>query len=457
MNLVFLNNYCFEQNIPGNTHIRCVPVDYVDEYPEFVMDGHNFVDDILLLPSKQWIILPCVAESIAFDEKETQTKHGPLTTPSIAAFIPSDTPNIAQVTNFMKSKEWIVLIHYKSGDVKVIGDMEAPARFGSSLTNSNDNKSKGYSINFFSSSKAKTFFIQSELPSDGGGDCAPATYQLTLEGEPITGASGSISSGTSAPIAIDDFLPEVDPVEISVNGDLEVTAAAGSSSNITTINQSSAPIVPMNVNVAGNNIEIQVNVPAPSGIAYFEPNAGSEPPQTYGNYDDFWRHQNNAFKVDMPVYPAYYQELDLAAGINAWTTLKYPNIHGTFSRFTRVDGNTTPLSGNEINVPIRDHLTRREWMRIDSISRTWQAHLNFVFALGYFLPSQREFISVRRNNQSTIVMLNNNMHVSGQGQVFGTTDVANITASLGANNAAVPYSSYDKATSRVTSIVCKIF
>jgi hypothetical protein len=455
MNLVFLNNYCFEQNIPGNTHIRCVPVDYVDEYPEFVMDGHNFVDDILLLPGKQWIILPCVAESIAFDEKETQTKHGPLTTPSIAAFIPSDTPNIAQVTNFMKSKEWIVLIHYKSGDVKVIGDMEAPARFGSSLTNSNDNKSKGYSINFFSSSKAKTFFIQSELPSvgGGGGDCAPATYQLTLEGEPISGASGLIPSGTSAPIAIDDFVGACDPVEISVNGDLEVTAAAGTSSNITTINQSSAPVVPMAVNVTGNNIEIKVNVPAPSGIAYFEPNDMAYPLPSFADYDDGWRVTNNLFKYPKPTYPIYFQTLDNAAA-DPSRTLLYDNIHGTKDRFTLVDG--TPVSSlGSTGIPIRDHLTRREWIASAITARPWLDLLLEAFARGYFLPSQAEFISFR--DIASNAMLVSGMQPTAQGQAFGTTDPSNTINFFGSSNAQVPYTSFAKGTNRPTTLLCKIF
>jgi hypothetical protein len=38
--------------------------------------------------------------------------------------------------------------------------------------------------------------------------CANATYQLTLDGEPLEGGSGSITSGENANIPIDGFIPE---------------------------------------------------------------------------------------------------------------------------------------------------------------------------------------------------------------------------------------------------------
>jgi hypothetical protein len=51
--------------------------------------------------------------------------------------------------------------------------------------------------------------------------CEDATYQLTLDGEPLEGGSGSIPSGENANIPIDGFIPECDPATVIWNGDTD--------------------------------------------------------------------------------------------------------------------------------------------------------------------------------------------------------------------------------------------
>ena len=66
-----------------------------------------------------------------------------------------------------------------------------------------------------------------EIPSGGSETiivpncepCEDATYQLTLDGEPLEGGSGSIPSGENANIPIDAFIPECEPPTVIWDGD----------------------------------------------------------------------------------------------------------------------------------------------------------------------------------------------------------------------------------------------
>jgi hypothetical protein len=249
-----------------------------------------------------------------------------------------------------------------------------------------------------------------------------------------------------------DLCETCNPVEISVNGDLEVTAAAGTSSNITTINQSSTPIVPMAINVTGNDIEIQVNVPEPSGIAYFEPNDMAYPLPSFADYDDGWREVNGVFRRTKPAYAIYCQKLNISS-IEPRITLQFNNVHGTTDRYTREDGSITPVTTDQVIV--RDHLTGKEWIEWQITPNLWVDLLNEAYARGWFLPSQQEFISVRNNSSGTVDMLGRIMITSSQAQVFGTTNPANTTNYLGSNNLQVPYASYDKSLSRRTMLLVR--
>jgi surface protein len=55
--------------------------------------------------------------------------------------------------------------------------------------------------------------------------CEDATYQLTLNGEPLEGGSGSIPSGENANIPIDEFIPECEPPQVIWDGDSDFPIA----------------------------------------------------------------------------------------------------------------------------------------------------------------------------------------------------------------------------------------
>jgi hypothetical protein len=316
-----------------------------------------------------------------------------------------------------------------------------------------------------------------------GGVCLDATYQLTLDGEPLAGGGGSIPSGENANIPIDEFIPPCDPatvqingeevatvasggmvniavenesgtplgafdeetgvwvvpdcppcdpVEISVNGDLEVTAAAGTSSNITTIDQNSAPVVPMAVNVSGNDIEIQVNVPEPSGIAYFEPNDMAYPLPSFADYDDGWRVNQGIFRNVKPAYPLYVQSLNPLAPIPD-ISLTHPNKYGTLNpdgthaRYTRIGGSTTPWDGVEPIFDIEDHLMGRTLRRLSNsgIFRTWEVSLDLLVADGFYKPSQQEWFAMKNQNSTDITIMGILISLAGHNEWTGTTDRAN--------------------------------
>lgn len=236
----------------------------------------------------------------------------------------------------------------------------------------------------------------------GGGDCNPATYQLTLDGEPLAGGSGLIASGASANIPIDAY------------------------------------------------IEV---CPSPSGIAYFEPNDNSAAPPSFADYDDGWRQTNGIFKRNRPTYPLYYQCLDLSAA-NPYNTLMFNNIHGNTERFTFLNGTTyTPT----VNVPFQDHLTGREWIIRAGSSSVWTALLSANVADGYYLPSDKE-VATLKIQSSQILQANGNLHAAGQGQATGTTALNNtaqfLVITTNTNN--LNLLSADKATPRITTMYVKL-
>jgi hypothetical protein len=346
MNLTFLNSYCFKKNIPGNTHIRCVPVDYILKYPEFILHGHNFIQDIELKAGQSWIILPCVTETIDFQEKEQQTKHGPLTTPTISAFISNDTPNIAQVTNYMKSQEWIVLIQYKSGEVKVIGEPLAPARFSSSLSNGADSKSKGYSINFFSNSVEKTFFIDAELEAPVA--CAPATYKIKLNGVQLS--NGIIASGSHKNIEISGFIPLCLPATFEINNIEVATIPSGQSGSIKVLKQVGTDEIGSLVGAdwrVGNSVVtlVDTNTPTPNTLSTTNVPA-TESAQIVAPDGTVTVNRDGVFFADIPVLSGG------TAAINVPSSCPLPTY---FEMVIKTDNPGTTAS-NQITIPFNGNI-----------------------------------------------------------------------------------------------------
>lgn len=108
------------------------------------------------------------------------------------------------------------------------------------------------------------------------------------------------------------------------------------------------------VNVALSRVTTLVQNVYPSGIVYNRPPLLRET-ISYAAYDYADLLQRGAFDYTPPVYPKYYQELDLSA-TNPFTTLKHPNIHGTLDRFTDTQGGQNYTDGW-----IQDHYTGLEW------------------------------------------------------------------------------------------------
>jgi hypothetical protein len=252
--LLSLQNYCGQENFAGNTHLKVVPLNWVQSYPEYATDGHNFNTGIVLKPGKQWLIMPCVSDSIDFRERERDTKHGPTVVPVISGFIANDTPNIAAVMNSMRGYEWIAILQYKTGESKVIGHPDAPARFTSSFINGrrlSDNK--GYDIEFYSASDAKSFFIESpEIQPQG---CAPATWRL-VDSDNNELSTGTINSGE------EDDIPAPDTT-LEINGVNEGEALAGSTIEIQ-LTDGVDPVTPVSVNRVGNTWTAELPA-APTG------------------------------------------------------------------------------------------------------------------------------------------------------------------------------------------------
>lgn len=234
MSLQSIQNYCHQENFAGNTHIECVPIDWIENYPEFTKDGHNFSTSIDLKFGKEWLLFPCVPETLDFQERERIGSHGVSDTPTISGFLPGDTPKIAEVLNSAFANQWVVILYYKTGEAKVIGSPDYPARFLSSLNNrGNLNSGKGYDIEFFSEGNFKSFFLEGNLPVPSG-PCAPASVANAVNSPTYTDtvASGSVL-----------YLPKE---QITVNGDLLVTKNSVEDYNVNVVDANGV-IVPITI------------------------------------------------------------------------------------------------------------------------------------------------------------------------------------------------------------------
>ena len=196
MSLESIQSYCQKENFAGNTHIQCVPIQWVDNFPDFAKDGHNFSNQITLKPGKVWLLFPCAADTIDFKEDERSGAHGSVITPTITGFVPNDTPQIASVLNSAKANQWIVILYYKTGEAKVIGSLDIPARFSSSFNNRGSlNSGKGYDIEFYSQSSAKSFFVD-EIPDPNIVGCFPGTANVNQSDGTLISAVTVASNGT---------------------------------------------------------------------------------------------------------------------------------------------------------------------------------------------------------------------------------------------------------------------
>jgi len=230
MSLQSIQNYCHQENFAGNTHIECVPIEWILSYPEFSKDGHNFSEAIELIPSKEWLLFPCVPESLDFQDRERSSSHGIIDTPTISGFLPGDTPMISSVLNTSKATQWVVILYYATGEAKVIGSPDYPARFSSSLNNrGNLNSGKGFDIEFYSEGDFKSFFLN-ETPSQSTNTCLPAIIYNDSISPTYT---QSIASGGNL------YLPKEN---ITVNGAPLVTKNSVEDIDITVIDSTGATV-----------------------------------------------------------------------------------------------------------------------------------------------------------------------------------------------------------------------
>ena len=297
MSLQSIQSYCGQINFAGNTHIKCVPVEWVEDYPEFVSEEHNYQNAITLKAGKQWLVVPCAVDSIDFKEDENESAQGKLMLSSISGFIPQDTPQVTSVTNSMRAKNWVVVIQYKTGEAKTIGTPITPARFTSSFKN--DGKlsgSKGYAIKFTSASSIKSFFVEApampinpncqdaEIEINGqftvlapSGQTTPLTFVnnigttliLTDNGNDVfevPNGAIAVTDEDGTPLATFPISPAMtEPYtalsgDIQINGNTETAVLSGGEPNIITKDQGGNVLSPAIASAGGRDLELTFTV-----------------------------------------------------------------------------------------------------------------------------------------------------------------------------------------------------
>lgn len=249
MYLQSIQSYCGKLNISGNVHLKVVPVQWIATFPEFSTE-HAYGDPITLLPGKEWLLLPCVADSINFSDNDNSSIQGSSNQFNLDGFIPNDTPNISAILDSMRGYEWIAVIQYKTGESKVIGHPDAPARCLSEFQNRGQlNSDKGYKVFFVSDYLVKSHFIDT-IPAPP--QCLPGTG---------TNSDGSFSltvpSGTTQPIP--DSQINVNSVDIG-----DVASVKTIDVNVT---DGTNPVNPDSVSLVGNTLtvavpkDLEINIP----------------------------------------------------------------------------------------------------------------------------------------------------------------------------------------------------
>jgi hypothetical protein len=204
----------------------------------------------------------------------------------------------------------------------------------------------------------------------------PTCADATVENSDAS-YSDSIASGGNL------VLPDS---QINVNGVDEGDVVSVKTINVTLIDSNSDPVTPTNVDLTGNDLEIEVpSGGSPSGI-FFKPSGLTSQWTQYATApNDDGELAQSTFYTDIvvPSYPKVKTQLDLSVGSNYWNRIKENLIVDGVSskeRFVDVDGvQTFTTSGNKDLVFI-DKLTGYMWYRaqIDFTSRNFEDALTFA-------------------------------------------------------------------------------
>lgn len=219
-------------------------------------------------------------------------------------------------------------------------------------------------------------------------------------------------------------------------------------------------LVLKNVNITGGKLS---STPAggasQSGIEYFEPNKILFDNISYATYDAKWRIDNNLYANTPPINPIYKQELDFSSA-DPFNTLLHDNIFNNKIRFTDNLGSAITAITND-DSEIYDHLTGRIYVFISNGSsfRNWVDALALKQAIGLYVPSREEYMSLKDMRVAGLIRINNiNADLLGGSRHPWTCNVnlANTAHAIRLDNNSLPTLSLDRTSTSRTFMYVKL-
>lgn len=144
-------------NSGGVGILYVIPVTDVISIPDAV--AQIISSAITFAPYKTWTKIECTLESINFTEPQTNGDNGQQYAPTVTAFVANDSDAVAALFAEMENQEFILLINDSNEKVKLVGSVEEPMIFSSSLdTGTKWSDRNGHTINFAGDTSHKAYF-----------------------------------------------------------------------------------------------------------------------------------------------------------------------------------------------------------------------------------------------------------------------------------------------------------
>ena len=213
-----------------------------------------------------------------------------------------------------------------------------------------------------------------------------ATQNLTLSDFPIKATDGSANTTTLVDVPYD---PDTGYTFAKIGVKQQDATIQGYGRIAKTICITNADIT--SVSEDASNINIAVDVPTQSGIAYM--NGIFSQTTSYRTGDEAWQLANNVWDRTPPSYPSVIQSLDYSDA-DPFNTLLYDNAFGNKSRFTDEAGTAAVSGSNTSSGLVIDHLTGYMWYAPAVTGSNWDSAIDACVASSqssytdWYLPSR---------------------------------------------------------------------
>ena len=158
--LVNISSLCGDINLGGLLKIEYLPVKWVDvaTYDPIISPQRNWAHEINILGGKDWLSVPIKATKRSWIENQVTGRQGVHYSQSVSGLLPKNTPEIADELDRMSRHTFLLRVNDRNGQPWVLGTIEHPFRFSSSMsTGQKSAEFNNHSIRFSALTPFKAF------------------------------------------------------------------------------------------------------------------------------------------------------------------------------------------------------------------------------------------------------------------------------------------------------------